>query len=66
MIRACAISVIRHYYIHMKKFGYSPYELELSHLIRKKLLSREIALKKLNDQPQAQIDYGFNELGLRP
>lgn len=49
-------------FIHVKKFGYSPYELELSHLIRKKLLSREEALAKLLDQPEDQIQYAGKEL----
>jgi len=49
-------------YVHVKKFGYSPYELELSHLIRKNLLTREEALNKLNDQPQDQIDHAMKEL----
>ena len=43
-------------YVHFYKFGYSPYELELSHLIRKNLLTREEALEKLFDQPEDQID----------
>ncbi|MBN2167151.1 MAG: hypothetical protein JW717_12800 [Marinilabiliaceae bacterium] len=49
-------------YVHIKKFGYSPYELELSHLIRKNLLTRDEALKKLFDQPQEQIDFVKAEL----
>lgn len=49
-------------HIHQKKFGYSPYELELSHLIRKNLISREEALQKIYDQPVDQIEYVFREL----
>lgn len=49
-------------FVHVKKFGYSPYELELSHLIRKGLLSREEALSKLLDQPEDQIKYAMKEL----
>jgi len=57
----CRLNTLNNY-IHMKKFGYSPYELELSHLIRKGQLSRESALDKLNDQPEEQLKYLFNEL----
>lgn len=35
-------------YVHLKQFGYSPYELELSHLIRKGKLKKEEAEKKLS------------------
>ncbi len=49
-------------YVHEKKYGYSPYELELSHLIRKNLLSREEALHKLIDQPMDQIRYAMKDL----
>jgi len=51
-------------YVHTKKFGFNPYELELSHLIRKKLLTREEALEKLNDQPHEQIIKIFTDLDL--
>jgi hypothetical protein len=53
-------------HVHKVKHGYSPYELELSHLIRKNLLSREEALDKLYDQPQDQIDNAFKELKITP
>jgi len=59
----CMINAFNNY-VHEKKHGYSPYELELSHLIRKKLISREEALEKLHDQPYAQITHAFNELGI--
>lgn len=51
-------------YIHVKKYGYSPYELELSHLIRNGNLSREEALNKLQDQPQDQIQQAKKELNV--
>ncbi len=38
-------------FVHQKSKGYNPYELELSHLIRKGLLTREQALLKMADQP---------------
>ncbi|MCI5119715.1 MAG: hypothetical protein D3908_00670, partial [Candidatus Electrothrix sp. AUS4] len=37
-------------FIHTKKMGFNPYELELSHLIRRGKLSREDALKKISAQ----------------
>jgi hypothetical protein len=43
-------------YIHQRKYGYNPYELELSHLIRKGLLSRDEALHKLADQPEDMLN----------
>jgi len=52
----CIINAFNNH-IHIKKYGYSPYELELSHLIRNKLLTREEALEKLYDQPLDQIKY---------
>ena len=51
-------------YVHLKIFGYSPYELELSHLIRRGLLSRQQALEKLEDQPEEQIAFALNKLQL--
>lgn len=51
-------------YIHQKKFGYSPYELELSHLIRKGQLSREAALEKIDDQPVTQLRSVIKDLGI--
>lgn len=49
-------------YVHQKKYGYNPYELELSHLIRKGMLSREEALIKLNDQPENTLRYIMEQL----
>jgi hypothetical protein len=59
----CVINVFNNH-VHEKHFGYSPYELELSHLIRKNLLSREEALDKLLDQSQDQISNVYKELGI--
>lgn len=59
----CIINAFNNH-IHTKKFGFSPYELELSHLIRKALITREEALEKINDQPVDQIEYVYNELGI--
>ena len=57
----CRINAFNNY-VHERKYGYSPYELELSHLIRKNLLSREEALHKLLDQPMDQIQYAMKDL----
>lgn len=57
----CRINAFNNY-VHVKRYGYSPYELELSHLIRKNLLSREEALDKLFDQPTDQINFALAEL----
>lgn len=37
-------------FIHVKKFGFNPYELELSHLIRRGKITREEALEKIKQQ----------------
>ncbi len=37
-------------FIHKKRMGFNPYELELSHLIRRDKLSRNEALKKIRNQ----------------
>ena len=42
-------------HVHQRRHGFSPYELELSHLIRKGLMTREEALGKLSDQPLGQL-----------
>jgi hypothetical protein len=57
----CRINAFNNY-VHVKRYGYSPYELELSHLIRKNLLSRDEALEKLFDQPTDQINFAMAEL----
>ncbi len=59
----CKINTFNNY-VHIKKYGYSPYELELSHLIRNGFLTRDEALKKLADQPQDQIEDAKKELGI--
>ncbi len=51
-------------HMHQKKFGYSPYELELSHLIKKGQLSRDDALDKILDQPEQQLKSVVKELGI--
>jgi hypothetical protein len=60
----CRLNMFNNY-IHLKNQGYNPYELELSHLIRKKKLTREQALEKI----RAQGDMGvireiYNDIGI--
>ena len=49
--------------MHVKKYGYSPYELELSHLILKNQLTRDEALEKIADQSVEQYEMIKKELG---
>ncbi len=42
-------------FVHQKSLGYNPYELELSHLIRQKQLTRKEALEKIQNQPEKEI-----------
>lgn len=42
-------------FVHEQQLGYNPYELELSHLIRKGLMTRDEALEKMADQPLGQL-----------
>ncbi|VFQ44452.1 hypothetical protein [Desulfoluna butyratoxydans] len=51
-------------HIHQVKYGYSPYELELSHLIRKGLMARDEALEKIFDQPVDQFQSVMSQLGM--
>jgi len=51
-------------YIHKEKFGYNPYELELSRLIRKGQLSRNDALDKINDQPLQYLETIMSDLDI--
>ena len=51
-------------YVHEMAYGYNPYELELSHLIKKGFLTREEALKKLQDKASSNLDVILKELGI--
>lgn len=51
-------------YVHKKIFSYSPYELELSHLVRKNQLTRDEAISKLDDQPIELIANIMKELDI--
>lgn len=59
----CLLNVFNNF-IHQKTYDYSPYELELSHLIRNGLLTREQALDKINDQSEEQVNLIANKLGV--
>jgi hypothetical protein len=59
----CLLNVFNNH-IHQLKFGYSPYELELSHMIRSGLLDRDLAIQKLNDQSEEQLVDIMEKLGV--
>jgi hypothetical protein len=50
--------------MHTKTHGYNPYELELSRLIRKGLMTREEGLMKINDQPVKEQREVMEALGI--
>ncbi len=51
-------------YVHERKYGFNPYELELSHLIRKGLMTRDEALAKIADQPLKDLHMLAHKLEL--
>jgi len=53
-------------YVHEEVFGYNPYEMELSHLIREGLMSRDEAIEKVNDRPEDQIAPIMKSLSITP
>lgn len=59
----CRLNVLNNY-AHERKYKFSPYELELSHLVRAGQLSREEAISKLEDQAPEQLAAVMDELGL--
>ena len=42
-------------FVHQQRFGFNPYELELSHLIRKGKISRNEAIEKITNQADKMI-----------
>ncbi len=52
-------------YVHEEVFGYNPYEMELSHLIREGLMTRDEALSKIKDRPEALIKPMMKTLSVR-
>jgi hypothetical protein len=59
----CELNVLNNH-AHEKRHGFNPYELELSLLIRRGLLSREEALAKVMDQSESQLRRVMGSLGL--
>jgi len=53
-------------YVHEEVFGYNPYEMELSHLIRENLMTRDEAIEKVNDRPKDQIKPIMESLAITP
>lgn len=58
----CQLNTLNNY-LHQRRLGYSPYELELSHLVRKGLMAREEAIAKLEDQPLELLGHLAARLG---
>lgn len=42
-------------HVHLRRFGFHPYELELSHLVRAGLMTRDEAIAKLSEQPTGNL-----------
>jgi len=59
----CRLNALNNY-VHHRTLGYSPYELELSHLIRKGQLTRQEALEKLGDEQRQERDTIMRELDI--
>jgi hypothetical protein len=51
-------------YVHERRLGFSPYEWELSLLVRKGLMSRAEALSKIEDNPVERLSRLADGLGL--
>lgn len=51
-------------FVHEKRYGFNPYELELSHLVRKGLMTREEAIAKMADLPIENLDSLARRLGM--
>lgn len=51
-------------HVHECTFGYNPYEMELSHLIRKRMLTREEALQKISQKSEKSLEGLYRELRL--
>ena len=59
----CRLNIFNNH-AHEMLYQFHPYELELSHLIRKRLLSRDEALRKLADHSEEQLEWIMSELGI--
>lgn len=51
----CMLNTLNNH-LHERIFDYNPYEMELSHLIRQGLLTRQEALDKMNQRPDELIN----------
>lgn len=51
-------------YVHEFLYGYNPYELELSHMIRKGLITRDQAIDKICNKKEGLIKSIMNELNI--
>lgn len=49
-------------YVHERVFDYNPYEMELSHLIREGLITRDEAIEKIQKKPAEMIPTLMEEL----
>jgi len=58
----CRVNTLNNF-IHQKRYGFNPYELELSHLVRKQLMTREEAISKIEDQPRGELRSMARQLG---
>jgi hypothetical protein len=61
----CTLNVLNNY-AHERQYRFNPYELELSHLVRKGQLDRAEALSKILDQSPQQLAVVMQALGLEP
>jgi hypothetical protein len=59
----CRLNVLNNT-VHERRFGYNPYVLELSSLIRSGQLTRRDALAKIADQPREAIGGLLEQMGL--
>lgn len=51
-------------YVHERIFNYNPYEMELSHLIREGLLTRDEALEKMARRPEDMVETVMKRLDI--
>jgi tRNA(Ile)-lysidine synthase TilS/MesJ len=59
----CRLNALNNY-AHEREFGFSPYELELSQLVRRNQLTRAQALEKLADRSEDRAREIMRELGM--
>lgn len=59
----CQINTFNNF-VHERRHGFNPYEFELSHLVRKGLMTRDEAISKIQDQPLEALRPIAARLGL--